>query len=81
MFTSSFGHQVHWKLFNMTLAGDLNYVHKTDLTSHHNLVIESPSDLMPNVTYMVKVLVVDNRGCQGPESNYTFTRELIFFLL
>jgi len=79
MFTSSFGHLVHRQLFNMTLAGDLNYSHRIDSTSHHYLLIKTPSDLMQNMTYMVKVLVVDNRGCQGPASNYTFTCELILF--
>jgi hypothetical protein len=78
VFTSSFGHHVHRQMFNMTLVSDLNYVHRTDLTSHYFLLIETPSDLMPNVTYMVKVLVVDNRGCQGPASNYTFPCELTF---
>jgi hypothetical protein len=63
----------------MTLAGDLNYVHKTDVTSHYNFFIEAPSDLKPNVTYMVRVSVMDNRGCDGPASNYTFKRELILF--
>jgi len=81
MFTSSFGHLVHQQQFIKTLAGDLNYSHRTDPTSHHYLLIETPSDLMPNVTYMVKVSVVDNRSCEGPASNYTFTCELIFFCL
>lgn len=72
-FIVSFGYQVHRQLFNWTLARDLNYTHRTDVTSHHHLLFETPSDLMPNMTYMVKVVVVDNRGCQGPVSNYTFT--------
>jgi serine/threonine protein kinase len=71
-FIVSFGHHVHRQRFNMTLARDLNYSHRTDVTSHHSLLIETPSDLTANMTYMVKVLVVDNRGCQGPASNYTF---------
>jgi hypothetical protein len=78
MFTSSFGHHVQRQML-VTFAGDLNYTHRNDPTFHHYLLIETPSDLMPNVTYMVKVLVVDNRGCEGTASNYTFTCELIFF--
>ena len=79
MFTSSFGHHMHRQRFNVTFAGEQNYSHRTDPTFNHYLLIETSSDLMPNVTYMVKVLVVDNRGCEGIASNYTFTCELIFF--
>lgn len=65
------------QIYNMSPAGDLKYTQNVDLTSHHNLLIEAPSELRPNVTYMINVFVIDNRGCKGPETNYTFTSELI----
>jgi hypothetical protein len=80
VFISSFGHQVFKdrQMYNMSPAGDLKYVKNADLTSQHDLLIISPSELRPNVTYMINVFVIDNRGCKGPGTNYTFTSELIF---
>jgi hypothetical protein len=65
-------------MFNMNPVADLKYTKNADLTSHHSLLIEAPSELKPNVTYMINVFVVDNRGCKGPGTNYTFTSELTF---
>jgi hypothetical protein len=78
----SFGHQVlkDWKIFNMTPVGDVKYTQNGDLMSHHSLLIETPYEPRPNVTYMIKVFVIDNRGCKGPGINYTFTSELNFLL-
>lgn len=80
MFISSFGHQVlkDRKAFNMTPVGDVKYTQNADITSHHSLLIEAPYEPRPNVTYMINVFVIDDRGCTGPETNYTFTSELNF---
>lgn len=68
-----------WKIFNMTPVGDMKYTQNADIKSHHSLLIEAPYELRPNVTYMINVFVIDNRGCKGPGTNYTFTSELNFF--
>jgi hypothetical protein len=60
----------------MTPVGDMKYTQNSDIKSHHSLLIEAPYELRPNVTYMINVFVIDNRGCKGPGTNYTFTGEL-----
>ncbi|XP_021924805.1 platelet-derived growth factor receptor beta-like [Zootermopsis nevadensis] len=74
-FIVHFGRQVFAdrQIYNMSPVGDLKYVKTADITSQHELLIDSPSELRPNVTYMINVFVIDNRGCKGPGTNYTFT--------
>ncbi|XP_069691474.1 fibroblast growth factor receptor 2 isoform X2 [Periplaneta americana] len=70
-----FGHQVfkERRFYNMSPVGDLMYSGNRDFSSRHDLLIEPPSDLRPNVTYMAQVSAVDNRGCKGHSTNVTFT--------
>jgi hypothetical protein len=64
----------------MTPVGDMKYTQNANLTSHHSLLIKAPDEPRPNMTYMINVFVIDNRGCKGPGTNYTFTSELNFLV-
>ncbi|PSN56629.1 hypothetical protein C0J52_11278 [Blattella germanica] len=74
-FLVSFGHQIFKNRppYNMSPAGEVKYNTSVALDAQYSLLIVSPTDLRPNITYKVEVSVLDTKGCRGPVANHIFT--------